>query len=59
MRDGYRKLNMSKLSNRKHKIISTNEALKDVSPIKWSNDVLDGMKKVQIDKRGIKEICVK
>ena len=59
MRNGYRKMNMSKLSNRKHKVISTNEALKDVAPIEWSSNVLNGTNKVRIDKRGIKEVCVK
>lgn len=59
MRDGYRKMNMSKLSNRKHKVISTNEALKDVTPIEWSSNVLNGRNKIRIDKRGIKEVCVK
>lgn len=59
MREGYKKLNVSNLSNRRHKIISTVESLKDVTPIKWSDDVLDGTKKVQIDKRGIKEVCAK
>lgn len=35
-------------SNKKHKIISSEEALKDVVPINWSNDVLSGKKKVII-----------
>ena len=59
MRDGYRKINMSKLSNRKKKTISTAEALKDITPIQWSEDVLQGTSKVQIDKRGIREVCVR
>ena len=59
MREGYRKLNMSKLSNRKHKTISTTESLKDITPIQWSESVLNGTSNVLIDKRGIHEVCVK
>lgn len=44
----YRKLNMSKLSGRKHRIISSETALKDVVPIEWSDDVKAGKKKIQI-----------
>lgn len=59
MREGYRKLNMSKLNNRKHKTISTAEALQNITPIQWSENVLNGTSKVQIDKRGIYEVCAK
>lgn len=59
MREGYRKLNMSKLSNRKHKTISTTESLKDITPIQWSESILQGINKAQVDKRGIHEVCVK
>lgn len=44
----YRKLNMSKLSGRKHRIISSETALKDVVPIEWSDDIKAGKKKIQI-----------
>lgn len=43
MREGYRKLNMSKLNNRKHKTISTAEALQNITPIQWSENVLNGI----------------
>ena len=46
METTYRKLNLSKLSNRKRYVISSNEALKDVTPINWSNEVKNGNKKV-------------
>lgn len=45
-----RTLDLSKLRNRKHTVVSTKEALKDVTPIDWSNDVLSGKRKVTITK---------
>lgn len=59
MHEGYRKLNMSKLNNREHKTISTIGALQNITPIQWSENVLNGTSKVQIDKRGICEVCAK
>lgn len=59
MREGYRKLDMSKINNRKHQTISTAEALQNITPIQWAENVLNGTNKVQIDKRGIYEVCVK
>ena len=44
----YRKLNMSKLRDRKRSTISSKNALKDVIPIEWSNDVKAEKKKVEI-----------
>lgn len=44
----YRKLDKSKLANRKRRTLSTEEALKDISPIQWSESVLNGSKKVLI-----------
>lgn len=41
-----RRLDFSKLSGRKSKIVSSEEALKDVTPINWSKDVLSGDKKI-------------
>lgn len=49
----YKKLDMSKLKFSEHSIISTEEALKDVAPIDWPDDVLNGDKKVVISKEGI------
>lgn len=59
MREGYRKLNILKINNRKHKTISTTESLQNITPIQWSENILNGTSKVQIDKRGIYEVCVK
>lgn len=59
MDEKYKKLNMSKLNNRKHKIVSAIETLKEITPIQWSEEVLNGTMKVQIDKQGIREVCVK
>ena len=41
-----RRLDLSKLSGRKLKIVSSEEALKDIIPINWSIDVLSGDKKI-------------
>lgn len=41
-----RRLDFSKLSGRKLKIVSSEEALKDVIPINWSENVLSGDKKI-------------
>lgn len=43
-------LNLSKLANRKHTVISSKQALSDVTPINWSDDVLSGKRKVIITK---------
>lgn len=40
----YRKLDKSKLKNRKKTVVSSEQALKDVTPIEWSDDVLEGTK---------------
>lgn len=45
-----RSLDLNKLKNRKHTVISTKEALRDVTPINWSKDVLSGKRKVTITK---------
>ncbi|MCC3866416.1 hypothetical protein [Terrisporobacter petrolearius] len=43
------KLNVKKLRKEKNTIIvSSKEALKDVSPIEWSKEVISGDKKVEI-----------
>lgn len=44
----YKKLNMSKLSNRRNHIISSESALKDIIPIDWSEEVRVGKKKIKI-----------
>lgn len=43
-----RGLDLNKLKNRPHKVVSSEEALKDVIPFEWSKEVLEGKKKVII-----------
>lgn len=52
MREGYKRLNISKL-NISNKTISMEEALKDVTPMVFIEDVYNGRKKVKIDNQGI------
>ncbi len=47
----YRRLDFSKISSRNTKVVSSEEALKDVKPIEWSEDVLNGKRKVTIKKK--------
>jgi len=42
----YRSLNMEKIRSKKSIVLSTKEALKDVAPIEWDTDILNGNKKV-------------
>ncbi len=42
----YKKLDISKLKNRGRIIASSGNALRDITPIKWSDDVLDGTRKI-------------
>lgn len=42
--NGYRKLDQSKLKNRKRTVISSEQALKDTTPINWSDEVMEGTK---------------
>ena len=41
-----RPLNMEKIKNKKNVALSTEKALKDVVPIEWDADVLNGNKQV-------------
>lgn len=41
----YRQLDLSKLKNRRRKTLSSTEALNNVTPINWSEDVICGKKK--------------
>lgn len=45
MREGYKKLDKSKLNNRIHKTISTKEALSQIIPMQFIEDVYNGVKK--------------
>ena len=53
MQNIYKKLDMSKLRSRKHTIVSTKQALSDVTPLELRSSVYDGSQKIQIDKQGI------
>lgn len=46
---GYKKLNMSKLNDRKRQIISSSDALKEITPINWSKEIQDGKKSVTVE----------
>ncbi|NLL52279.1 MAG: hypothetical protein GX248_06195 [Peptococcaceae bacterium] len=48
MNKKFKPLDISKLSNKKSTIVSSEKALEDISPINWSKDVLSGKKKVFI-----------
>ena len=45
------RLDIEKLKRRITKVISTEEALKDVEPMEWPEEVLSGKKKVIITRR--------
>lgn len=55
------KLNMNKISNRIVATVSSEEALKDIIPIEWPEEVKAGNKKVRISKAtmGDDNPCVK
>lgn len=36
------------LKNKKRKVVSTEESLKDVTPMEWSEEVIKGNKKVNV-----------
>jgi hypothetical protein len=56
-----RRLDMSKLNSRITKIVPIEEALKDVTPIEWSDEVLSGKKEVVITnaEKDCENKCVK
>jgi hypothetical protein len=49
MNKKYKPLDLSKLAAKKSTIVSSEESLKDISPINWSKDVLSGKKKIRMD----------
>ena len=57
-RSGYRRLDFSKLKF-KDSPISTEEALKDIEPFNWTQDILCGKKKIVISDAGAIKPCVK
>lgn len=46
----YKRIVLSEIQNRMTKNISTEQSLKNVTPIKWSDEVLSGKKKAIISK---------
>ena len=46
----YKRIVLSEIQNRMTKTISTEQSLKNVTPMKWSDDVLSGKKKAIISK---------
>ena len=57
----YRRLDFNKIKHRMSNIISTEEALKNVTPIQWSEEVLSGTKQIVITKaeKDYENKCVK
>ena len=56
------KLNVEKLNSRIDKFISSEEALKSIVPMEWSEDILTGNKQVlvtNVSKDKENETCVK
>ena len=45
-RKNFPKLDMAVIDSKKVKIVSTAEAIKDVVPFNWDNDVLRGNKRI-------------
>lgn len=46
VREEYATLNLRALAGKKKKIVSSEEALKDVSPVNWEPEILRGERKV-------------
>lgn len=46
----YKKLNKEILENKNRRIVSSSEALKDVVSMQWSDEVVNGFKKIIIGK---------
>ncbi len=44
----YKPLNMKMLNSKKSTIVSSQDALKDITPINWSEDVVLGRKKITV-----------
>ncbi|WP_461818140.1 hypothetical protein [Faecalimonas sp.] len=47
----YRRLDFTKIRSRNTRIVSSEEVLKDIDPVKWSEDVISGKRKVTIKKK--------
>lgn len=53
-----KKIDWSKIANRSVKPLSTQEALKDVIPFEWDDDVINGKTKIVV-KKYEESTCVK
>lgn len=51
----YAGLDLHSLGKKNVKVVSSREALKDVEPITWEDDILQGRKKIMVTKREGKE----
>ncbi|MCI9591477.1 MAG: hypothetical protein HFG42_13185 [Lachnospiraceae bacterium] len=47
----YTALDLNALGKKNVKVVSSKEALSDVSPIKWEEDILQGRKKITVARR--------
>ena len=48
----YKPLDLKKLKDKKHVATSTEDALKDITPIKWDDEVANGNKRVLLVSKG-------
>lgn len=48
MVETYKKLDKKKLQNRKRGTATTKDSLKDVVPIQWTNEVLNGTRPIKL-----------
>ena len=52
----YAALDLQILTKKKGKIVTSEEALKDVRPVEWGEDVLQGRKKVKVTRVKDREV---
>lgn len=45
----YQPLDMDMIAKKKHRTVSSEEALRDVVSVKWSDSVLKGERKVEVE----------
>lgn len=51
MAKSFKSLNINNLNSKKSSIVSSKDSLKDISPIDWSKDVLEGKRKILVDNK--------
>ena len=44
-------VSFDELMSKSHRYVSSQEALKDVTPPQWSDDVMNGKRKIAVDKK--------